>query len=351
MVRRRGEQVVRSTPSPASCRLVSPGLAEPDAGGSVRSVVIENRVIRSASDEPGSITGEIGDRSVFTFEDDGRRGGLPEWAHWMFELGGLSTKPSEPPRRLIAAVAVPCRAFAAVLCGAGCVISQDPLRPKSPAGSVDDVTAYFEYLCSLRPGSTVTVVSGKAKRVGRFVRVEDARGERHLVVEQGLGKKRSFVQYIPLRHAHNVTVRALGLRCLVIGQVSVLEPEIRSGDVSTADGHPLQDVLRVGRFAAPSEKDIRSDVIAASADLPRRLQDARPAVVIFDGAEAFRRWKEAWRSCAWLIVLDRTSRQFDEAVALVEQEFIERRYDDDDPLADLDVAPGIELMSFWGQLP
>ena len=54
--------------------------------------------------------------------------------------------------------------------------------------------------------------------------------------------------------------------------------------------------------------------------------------MIFE-SRGFRRWKEAWRRSAWLVILDRTSRQSDEAVVLVEQEFVQRRYDDDDPLA------------------
>lgn len=285
------------------------------------------------------------------FRDESRWERVPDWARWMVRLGQRSARPAEPPRRMVMAIAVPCRAFAAALCGVGCVLSRDPLRFTSAAPDTGELAAHFENLCALRPGSTVTVASGKAKFVGRFVRVDDSRGEPHLVIEQDADRKRAFTQYIPLRDAQNVAVRGLGLSCLIIGQVSVLEPEICNGAISMADGRSLQDLLKTRRFAGRRDKDIRSDVIATAAELPPGLRDAQPAVVIFDGAEAFRRRKEAWRGSGWLVILDRTSRQFDEAVALIEQEFIERRYDDDDPLADLEVASGVELMSFWGRLP
>lgn len=285
------------------------------------------------------------------FRDESHRRRLPEWAEWMVQLGQRAARPAKPPRRLVAAIAVPCRAFAATLCGVGCVASRDPLRFNPDTPDPDELAAHFENLCALRPGSTVTVASGKAKHVGCFVGVDDSRGERYLVIEQSSESKRSFTQYIPLRDAHNVAVRGLGLSCLIIGHINALEPEVCNGDVSTAGGRALQELLKVRRFASRRDKDIRSDVIAGGAELPQGLKDAQPAVVIFDGAETFRRWKETWRSSAWVVVLDRTSRQFDEAVALVEQEFIERRCDDDDPLAGVEVAPGVELMSFWGRLP
>jgi hypothetical protein len=288
------------------------------------------------------------DVDEFWFRGGEDRQRLPVWARWLVNLGRRTANGGEPPRRMVAAIAVPTRAFAATFCGVGCVIG-DPLRFTAVATDAEELEAHFENLCALRPGSTVTVASGSAKHVGRFVRADELQGERYLVIEQDGDSKQAFTQYIPLREAHNVAVRGLGLSCLIIGKVTQLEQEICSGEVITADGRPLQELLKTRRFASRRETDIRCDVIATAAELPGGLRDAQPGVVIFDGAEAFRRWKEAWRRSAWLVVLDRTSRQFDEAALLVEQEFVERRYDDGDPLADLDVPPGIEVAAFWGR--
>jgi hypothetical protein len=285
------------------------------------------------------------------FRDEGYRRRLPKWAAWMVNLGSHAARPAAAPTRIVAALALPCRAFAAPLCGVGCVVSRDPLRFRSASPSLDELAVHFENLCALRPGSTVTVASGKTKHVGRFIRVDDSRGERYLVIEQAAAdRRRAFTQYIPLRDAHNVAARGLGLSCLIIGKVNQLQPEICDGDVIRPDGRPLQDLLKARRFASRLDKDIRSDVIATAAELPAELRDAQPAVVIFDGADAFRRWKEAWRHSAWIVLLDRTSRQFGEAVGLIEQEFAERRHDDGDPFSEIDVPPGIELMSFWGRM-
>ena len=272
-----------------------------------------------------------------------------DWVRWLIHLGERCATAVEPGKRMVAAIAVPCRAFASVLCAAGCVVARDPGASRLVAPDGDRLSAYFERLCALRPGTTVTVTSGEMRRVGRFLEVVVIGGERHLVIEQSGDRKHAFAQKIPLRGASSIAIRGIGLSCLMIGQVGLLEQEIRGGGVTLPGNHGLEQLLRVGRFASRGDKDIRSDVIATAADLPRRLKDAQPAVVVFDGADAFRRWKEMWRHAAWLVVLDRTSRQFDEGAALVEQEFIAGRCGDEDPLAELEVTAGVELMSFWGR--
>jgi len=86
----------------------------------------------------------------------------------------------------------------------------------------------------------------------------------------------------PTGDAHNVAVLGLGLSCLIIGKISQLGPEICNGDVFATDGRPPQQLLRARRFASPRDKDIRSDVIATAEELPSGLQEAEPAVVIFE---------------------------------------------------------------------
>lgn len=189
------------------------------------------------------------------------------------------------------------------------------------------------------------MASGTAKHVGQLVGTREVKGDPHLVIEQ-----RGFTHLIPQRNAYNVVVRGLGLSCLIVGQLGVLEQEIVGGDVVAADGRALQALLKVRRFCTKGDKDIRSDVVAARTELPAELRDAQPGVVVFDGADAFRKCRERWRGAAWVVVLDRTSRQFAEGVGLVEEEFIEKRYDDAEPLDDIQVPPGVELMSFWGRL-
>ncbi len=89
-------------------------------------------------------------------------------------------------------------------------LSRDPLGFNLDAPGDEELAAHFANLCALRPGTTLTVASGRIKRVGRFVGVDRSRGEPHLIIAQRAGeKKQGFTQYIPLRDAHNVTVRGL----------------------------------------------------------------------------------------------------------------------------------------------
>jgi hypothetical protein len=74
----------------------------------------------------------------------------------------------------------------------------------------EELAAHFANLCALRPGTTLTVASGRIKHVGRFIGVDHSRGEPHLIIEQRADdKKRRFTQYIPLCDAHNVAARGL----------------------------------------------------------------------------------------------------------------------------------------------
>jgi hypothetical protein len=101
------------------------------------------------------------------------------------------------------------RLAAAITTGATFDLSRDPLgfNPDAPGG--DELAAHFADLCALRSGTTVTVASGRIKRVGRLVGVDHSRGEQHLIIARRAGEKRQgLTQYIPLRDAHNVTPRA-----------------------------------------------------------------------------------------------------------------------------------------------
>jgi hypothetical protein len=98
----------------------------------------------------------------------------------------------------------------AITAGRTLNLSRDPLGFKSDAPGDEELAAHFANLCALRPGTTLTVVSGRIKRVGRLIGVDHSRGEPHLIIAQLTGEKRqALTQYIPLRDAHNVTVRGL----------------------------------------------------------------------------------------------------------------------------------------------
>ena len=286
-----------------------------------------------------------GEPAELWYTHGGETKALPGWAQWMIGIGRLAAQPTGSRQRCLIVVAVPCRAYAAVMAAIGCVRSmQEPSVKLIDSSDAAALAAHFESLCRLGPGATVTV-AGEVRRVARVVGVEHFDGEQHVVVEQDPNTRRACMRKFPERAAHLLIPRGLGLRALIVGALALLEQEITCGDVVTSDGRPLQEILRVRRFLGSRPKDIRCGLAGAGAELHSELTDAQPAVVVFDGAQGFRRWKEAWRSSAWVVVLDRTSTQFEEGVALVEEEFFQR-IDDADLVNGLDVPPGIEVMGF-----
>lgn len=275
---------------------------------------------------------------------EGRRT-VPAWAASLVQIGADAVGTlNESAERLVAAVAVPTRAYAASLVAVGAVSANQPLSFGRDDPSPDVLDAHFRQLCSLRPGTTVTVGSGTggSMRVGTFERVDMRDGEPVIVIRQ-----RDFTQIIEKKGCHRIALRGRSLSCLLVGRINVFEEEIKSGDVVTRQSRPLQDILKVARFCGRRDSDVRSEVLSQGVDLPRELRDAQPTLVVFDGTAALRRWREEWRSSPWLIVLDRTSPQFDEGVALVEEEYVQRATERIKDEPDLDVPLGGELMAFW----
>jgi hypothetical protein len=242
---------------------------------------------------------------------------------------------------LVSAVAAPTRAYAATLAGVGAVTALSPMSFSPEEASSEAIEAHFRVLSSLRPGTTVTVRSGRIKNVGTFERVDFSGNEPFIVINQ-----KGFVQMFRKQACRNISLHGRSLSCLFVGRINVLEEEITGQDVVTADTLPLQSILKVGRLLTSRDHDVRSDILPTAGDLPARLREAQPGLVIFDGTSSLRPWRESWRAAPWLVVLDRSSPHFDEGVQLVEEEFAERASSQKTP-AGLEAPPGTELMAFW----
>jgi hypothetical protein len=204
------------------------------------------------------------------------------------------------------------------------------------------IEAHFDLLASLRRGTTVTVRSGRLKNVGTFERVDFSTDEPRIVINQ-----KGFLQMYPRRGCRNISLHGRSLSCLFVGRINVFEQEMTGHDIVTRDSKSLQSILQVGRFASRGVHDVGSDILPTASDLPPRLREAQPHLVIFDGTAGFRNWRESWRNAPWLIVLDRSSPHFDEGVQLVEEEFAERASEHLETPERLEAPAGTELMAFW----
>lgn len=120
------------------------------------------------------------------------------------------------------------------------------------------------------------------------------------------------------------------LDCVIVAHERELVSEVRETNFAIASDHELvegnlQDLLRVKRFGREGDSH-RSDVIATNWQVrPARHKD--PPVVVFDGANEFLRWGEEWPNAHYIILLDRRESRFDDAVAVLNSQFIKNRAD------------------------
>jgi hypothetical protein len=266
----------------------------------------------------------------------------PAWASALVALGAAAVGAYNDGERLIAALAAPTRAYAATLAGVGAVSARSPLSAGHEEPSAGAIEAHFRLLSSLRPGTTVTVQSVKKKNVGTFEGVSFSGPEPLIVINQ-----KGFRQMYPKRSCQHISLHGQEFSCLFVGRINIFEEEMTGHDVVMGDGRRLQSILKVSRLAAKGDHDVRSDLLPTAGELPPRLREAQPALVIFDGTASFRHWRETWRGAPWLVVLDRSSQHFDEGVQLVEEEFAERASAHPEVPEQLEAPPGCEMMAFW----
>jgi hypothetical protein len=82
---------------------------------------------------------------------------------------------------------------------------------------------------------------------------------------------------------------------------------VPAGATSHHDG-VLNDLLRCDAFESNANDHDRTAVLAGSVDeVPDRLLNADPPVVIFDGPQGFIRLRNHWRRSPWVLLLDRTA--------------------------------------------
>jgi hypothetical protein len=273
---------------------------------------------------------------------------LPAWASASVKVGAALAGAHREGERLVAAMAVPTRAYAATLAGVGAVTARSPMSFNPEAPSEEAIDAHFRILLSLRPGTTVTVRSGRTKNVGTFERVDFSGSEPLVVISQkGSRHQKEFRQMYKKSGCRNISLHGRSLSCLLVGRINIFEEEVTGRDVVTRESGPLQSILKVARLVAPEDHDVRSDILPTGGDLPPRLRAAQPDLVIFDGTASFRHWRETWRAAPWLVILDRCSPHFDEGVQLVEEEFAERASAQTEPPEGVEAPPGTELMAFW----
>src|SRR5207247_835901 len=118
------------------------------------------------------------------YADGDMRKRVPAWGEAMVDLGsacaGARRRTGE---RLIAAIAVPTRAYCAALAAVGAVEVPEPAATPG-IGGAEALDEHFESLSVLRSGTAVTVGQGAGVSVGQFEGVDNDGPEPAIVVRQ-----------------------------------------------------------------------------------------------------------------------------------------------------------------------
>lgn len=301
---------------------------------------------------------------------------LPEWGRFMLEVGArvVDSRPAEG--RVVIALSLPVRAFAAALSSASAVITAFRDRPP-----LRDVTEHFDYLASLPEGTAISHHRANSVQQGRLVGVETSpydaapavriklrKEERLLPVglcteiqvidepgtlkvrKQTLVKDPSFLAHaLPGADIASLSANTR-LDCVIVAVQHSLEEELLARQFGAAEEDrihegTLQGIVRARQLAG-SKDAYRSAIIPAHSEEPAAaLGASAPRIAIFDGASAFNNWRSRLPQSNWLVLLDRGSRSAEQGAAAINQAYA-MRLDDSDALKSLDVPAGIETLAY-----
>lgn len=282
---------------------------------------------------------------------------LPEWAASHLELGAQVGRASVSEGRLVVAIAVPIRAFAAVLGATGVVLGR-----ASSDGALDSPEENFRRLTALGRGTAVMLERDAKHYPGILSRIDTIGGEQYLRIQVQDQEAGGEAHYIPARESLRVTpahgipsalptqmrgkasiarrtfVRSVirgdqirrfatetRLDCVLIGRRSILAEEIVGTELiaECREGAPasgkFNDVLRVRQLLFPG-KSYKTELISATAKGPSVHDGLTAHTVVFDGATAYIKWRHLWRESHALVLLDKTEQRYGEAVSILNQE-------------------------------
>ncbi len=301
---------------------------------------------------------------------------LPEWAYFFLRLGQQLAL-TRVDGRLVIALAVPTRAFACSLVATGAVIAK--------AGSSQfDHQSQVQFIRGLAPGTPVHVRRDNNKKLKGIIDRFEERTDGHFIF---IRTSKSETIGFPLdRYAFRITLsesevklpkyqggklvetpssflrKCLGnelaqrhildssLRTLIIGEKSIIRSEVceteffcTTNDEQWERGY-LQDVLRVREFSGANISYHVQCISSSTRNPENKTDNMEPLLVVFDGAIPYINHASRWRAACQVAVLDRTERQFSDAVELVNQSYAYRS--DDSFGFPIKIPDDIEMMVF-----
>jgi len=317
------------------------------------------------------------------YEKHGELNLLPEWAYFYMNLGILIRKIECSQSRIVASLAVPTRAYSAALIMTGAVISA--IAENSTSDEVQ-----VRHILNQSPGTPVHVRRTNGRKLkGIIVDFKERNNKKHVVIQTASNEVRwydleeyasritvseteitvpknqqqgymlespsSFLEGLfgtDLAQAH---VLESSFEALVVGKTTLLQTEmcempfwyLNSKSPSHSRSGFLQDIVRIQQFSGANHAYKAQCISSSSSNSRDSAGNREPPLVIFDGATAFLKHSHLWDKVHQIIILDRTERQFIDAVEAVNQRHAYRLHDVQD--LQIRIPAGIELMLFAEQ--
>jgi len=110
------------------------------------------------------------------------------------------------------------------------------------------------------------------------------------------------------------------LECIIVGHIKRIHHDALAKifavktENGTYEAGNLQAILRLKRFSGEGQT-YKADALPARAKrLPVDIEGSVPDILVFDGAKSFLKWHPNWPNSHWVVLLDRTEREFGPAV-------------------------------------
>ena len=309
--------------------------------------------------------------SLYFTKDANKWVPLPAWGNFFIDIGRSVVENGNDQNRLVVALAVPTRTYAAAFAAFGVVFGRAVSSNKIIHEDV------FDHLCKLRKGARVfykkntntnewssAIYDGvcndydqpririrvkqeiKSKKKEEpdttylicrkdsyKVRLADEKSK--LTLKQRNSSQPIIIKKFLegcLSEADALKLSTITqLDCVILGRVSNLREESTkipfacSSNKSSLKEGVLQDILRVQTFFTSEDQPYRSEVLPVTGyKQPRIIDELVPHVTIFDGATGFIKWHDFYRHSHSIILLERTETRFREAVDIINQDYNHR---------------------------
>lgn len=287
----------------------------------------------------------------------------PNWCRLFLEIGAFIAKQPIKPYRSVIGCAIPTKAYAAVFAAIG-VVSQ---LARLNRFTLTDSMAYIEKLRSLKLGDPLIYRRHNKYTKGIFdgwrndnnqwyLRIKTSHSQ-NIYVPQNLllgveplleesfkiprtettrtlttQKELEFLLvFFNDKNLINEFIAHSRLDCLIIGSKIQIHREVCENQFAfqAPNGEftegSLNMLLRIRELLTDSSAYHTRLWGFSNSSEEQRIAIDPPAVVIFNGATSFLRWRDSWRTSHWIVLLDRTEPHFDEAVQTCNQEYISNR--------------------------